>query len=68
MPGALDGFGLARCIHERWPAVGVVITSGRCKPQPNQAGAEELFVSKPYGINTLMPKIEACLSAVAVAA
>jgi len=27
MPGACDGFGLARRVHERWPAIGVIVNS-----------------------------------------
>jgi two-component system, response regulator PdtaR len=65
MPGALDGFGLARCVHERWPAIGVIVTSGRAEPPRQKAGLNELFVAKPYASSTLMHKIEACLSAAA---
>lgn len=65
MPGALDGLGLARCVHERWPSIGVIVTSGRCEPPRQKQGLPELFVAKPYAPSTLMHKIEACLSAVA---
>jgi CheY-like chemotaxis protein len=64
MPGALDGFGLARCVHERWPAIGVIVTSGRYQP----SDSEEVFVAKPYAAQTLMHKIETCLSATSAAA
>ncbi len=63
MPGALDGLGLARCVHERWPSIGVIVTSGRFRPSSGDMGANELFIAKPYGAHTLMPKIAACLSA-----
>jgi two-component system, response regulator PdtaR len=65
MPGALDGFGLARCVHERWPSIGVIVTSGRCEPPRQKTGLNELFVAKPYASSTLMHKIETCLSTVA---
>jgi two-component system, response regulator PdtaR len=65
MPGALDGFGLARCVHERWPSIGVIVTSGRAEPPRQKTGRNELFVAKPYASSTLMHKIEACLSAAA---
>jgi len=68
MPGALDGFGLARCVHERWPWIGVLITSGRCKPSGQSAEADEWFVAKPYAPQALMRQIEACLSACTAAA
>jgi two-component system, response regulator PdtaR len=62
MPGALDGLGLARCVHERWPSIGVIVTSGRCEPPRQKQGLTELFVAKPYASSTLMHKIEACLA------
>jgi two-component system, response regulator PdtaR len=62
MPGALDGLGLARCVHERWPAIGVIVTSGRCEPSREKQGLTELFIAKPYASSALMHKIEACLS------
>jgi CheY-like chemotaxis protein len=62
MPGALDGLGLARCVHERWPSIGVIVTSGRCEPPRQKQGPNELFVAKPYASSTLMRKIETCLS------
>jgi len=65
MPGALDGFGLARYIHERWPDIGVIVTSGRCKPS---SGSDEVFIAKPYAPPMLLHKIETCLSAAAAAA
>jgi CheY-like chemotaxis protein len=64
MPGALDGFGLARCVHERWPGIGVITTSGRCRPL---SGSDELFIAKPYAPQMLMHKIETCLSAATAA-
>jgi len=62
MPGTLDGLGLARCIHARWPSIGVIVTSGRCMPVLGQTEAGDVFVAKPYGLSSLLPKIEACLS------
>lgn len=65
MPGALDGLGLARCIHERWPSIGIIVTSGRVQPPRQKLGQNDLFVPKPYASSTLMPKIATCLSSVA---
>jgi CheY-like chemotaxis protein len=63
MPGALDGLALARCVHERWPSIGVIVTSGRCRPMRGYMGPDEHFVAKPYAAHTLMSQIEACLAA-----
>src|SRR4029077_9241187 len=29
MPGSIDGLRLAQSVHERWPPVGLIVTSGR---------------------------------------
>lgn len=51
MPGALDGLDLARLVHERWPAIQLVLTSGRGLPAP--VPDDGLFVAKPYSIEDL---------------
>jgi CheY-like chemotaxis protein len=57
MPGSLDGLGLARCICERWPRIGIVLTSGhrlRAETIPD----EGRFLPKPYDGATLVRHIE----------
>lgn len=51
MPGALDGLDLARLVHERWPAIQLVLTSGRglSVPVPDDGR----FVAKPYSIKEM---------------
>lgn len=51
MPGALDGLDLARLVHERWPAIQLVLTSGRglSVPVPDDGR----FVAKPYSIEEM---------------
>lgn len=48
MPGSLDGLALARCVHERWPDVEMLIASGRSRLDPDEIPDDGLFVSKPY--------------------
>lgn len=47
MPGSVDGAELARLVHDRWPELRIVITSGR---DFVGAGLPEdgRFVAKPY--------------------
>jgi CheY-like chemotaxis protein len=57
MPGALDGLGLARRICERWPNIGIVLTSGhhfRKEAMPR----EGRFLPKPYAGPTLVREIK----------
>ncbi len=48
MPGPFDGLELARRVHAGWPAVQLVITSGRVAPSPEQIPDHGHFVAKPY--------------------
>jgi CheY-like chemotaxis protein len=48
MPGSMNGFALAQRVAERWPAMRVVITSGRFTPGRDDVPEAGLFVPKPY--------------------
>jgi CheY-like chemotaxis protein len=53
MPGALDGLGLARIVHERAPRVGILIGSGRIRPRPGELPPGVRFIAKPYAPSVL---------------
>jgi CheY-like chemotaxis protein len=46
MPGSMSGSDLARQVAERWPGIGIIITSGRSRPEPLPLGSQ--FHAKPY--------------------
>jgi len=47
MPGSLNGLALAHLVHERWPGIRIVVTSGRVSAE--QVGDEfACFLAKPY--------------------
>jgi CheY-like chemotaxis protein len=46
MPGRLSGSDLALQVAERWPSVGIIMTSGR--PRPGELPGSMLFHAKPY--------------------
>jgi two-component system, response regulator PdtaR len=46
MPGSMSGSDLAHQVAERWPSVGIIMTSGR--PRPHQLSLSMLFHDKPY--------------------
>ena len=58
MPGELDGFELATVIADRWPHIGVVITSGRLRPSPDDLPDESRFLSKPVSPATLTSTVQ----------
>jgi CheY-like chemotaxis protein len=57
MPGSLDGLGLARYICERWPRIGIVLTSGH-RIRVEMIPDESRFLPKPYDGATLVRHIE----------
>ena len=46
MPGSMNGADLAHRVAERWPGVGIIMTSGR--PRPLLLPLSMLFHDKPY--------------------
>jgi CheY-like chemotaxis protein len=66
MPGALDGVALSWRVRERWPHIGVVVTSGRVLPQSSHIPGDSRFLRKPYSANALLTSVAACLAPGAV--
>ena len=46
MPGSINGSDLAHRVAERWPGIGIIMTSGRPRPEPLPLGSQ--FHAKPY--------------------
>jgi CheY-like chemotaxis protein len=57
MPGQYDGMDLARQVHIRWPRIGLIITSGRLKPEQSAIPDDGRFLIKPYSNDELMRQI-----------
>jgi CheY-like chemotaxis protein len=58
MPGCMDGLALARDVAARWPNIGVVITSGRRLPGPDDMPRETRFLSKPFSDQRLIDVVD----------
>jgi CheY-like chemotaxis protein len=50
MPGSMDGLRLAAAVHDRWPPVHIIITSGKTKPSRSQMPQHSRFIPKPWRI------------------
>jgi two-component system, response regulator PdtaR len=48
MPEAVNGMLLVAQTKERWPWVGILMTSGKVAPSPGALLPKALFVAKPY--------------------
>jgi CheY-like chemotaxis protein len=56
----LDGLSLAKIVSERWPQIGILLTSGLVAPSELPKGAR--FISKPYESETVHSEIEAVIA------
>jgi len=54
MPGSMNGLELAKVIQDRWPGIGVVVTSGRKRPGPDDLSEKVAFLAKPYLSDTVI--------------
>ncbi len=48
MPGGISGIKLATCVRARWPAVQIIVTSGKPWPVEEPVPANVEFFPKPY--------------------
>ncbi|VXD02264.1 response regulator [Sphingomonas sp. 8AM] len=53
MPGAIDGFALARHVAEHWPPIEIVIASGHVSPNQGDMPEKATFLSKPFNQRTV---------------
>jgi CheY-like chemotaxis protein len=62
MPGAMDGLGLARWIHEKRAEIPILLTSGAA-PMLNASGpfTDERFIRKPYLLEEIEDQIRSLL-------
>lgn len=62
MPGSIDGLELARLVHERWPTIRLLLTSGHHQLQEATLPDSGKFVSKPWSHDVLIQKIQDALA------
>src|SRR4051794_40491786 len=43
MPGSIDGLKLAHAVHQRWPAIKIMLVSGQVKPSDTERPADSRF-------------------------
>jgi CheY-like chemotaxis protein len=57
MPGSMDGLELTKVIRQRWPGVGIVVTSGRAVPGRDGLPDGTAFITKPFLPGTVVQVI-----------
>ena len=48
MPGSMNGLGLAAAVHDRWPPIKIIVTSGRVRVVKRDLPDDVEFCPKPY--------------------
>lgn len=61
MPGATNGFALARHVAERWPWIEIIIASGRVEPNHGDMPDKATFIGKPFNQQTVHDHLRANL-------
>lgn len=61
MPGSMDGLELARLVHQRWPEIRLLLTSGHHQLPPEALPDDGRFVRKPWTREVLIEKIRTAL-------
>jgi two-component sensor histidine kinase/CheY-like chemotaxis protein len=59
MPGSMDGLKLAHAVHDRWPAIKIILVSGQVKPTDAERPADSRFFGKPLGVEDMISELQA---------
>jgi DNA-binding NtrC family response regulator len=57
LPGKMDGLALAKTVHDRWPDIGLVLTSGGVNVRADQVPDDGEFLPKPYDVREMVEAV-----------
>jgi len=63
MPGSMDGLKLAHAVHDRWPAIKIILVSGQVIPSEAERPADSRFFGKPLGVEEMTTQLQAMIGA-----
>ena len=58
MPGTMDGLKLAHAVHNRWPAIKIIMVSGQVKVSEAQKPVDSRFFSKPLDAKEMIGELQ----------
>lgn len=58
MPGSMDGLELAALVHDNWPKVKILVTSGDHRPGSEDLPDNGRFLPKPYSLRTMCKQVD----------
>jgi CheY-like chemotaxis protein len=61
MPGSINGFEFARLVHQGWPEIPIVVSSGKMRPGGRDLPPNAIFIAKPYRPAELVERIREAL-------
>jgi CheY-like chemotaxis protein len=61
MPGSMDGLGLARSVHDRWPPIKIILVSGQVKPTSLDIPPDSLFFGKPLEDEAMIAQLQSMI-------
>jgi CheY-like chemotaxis protein len=61
MPGNMDGLGLARTVHERWPSIKIIVMSGQLNPQNIDLPPCSRFFGKPLEARQMIAQMRSMI-------
>ncbi len=63
MPGSMDGLKLAHAVHDRWPAIKIILVSGQVNPSDAERPADSRFFGKPLSDGQMIAELRAMVGA-----
>jgi two-component sensor histidine kinase/CheY-like chemotaxis protein len=58
MPGSMDGLKLAHAVHDRWPAIKIILVSGKVNPSEAERPTDSRFFGKPLGVEEMTAQLQ----------
>jgi CheY-like chemotaxis protein len=58
MPGSMDGLGLARAVHKRWPPIKIIIVSGALTLSDIDIPSDSRFFGKPLEAGEMIAEMQ----------
>jgi two-component sensor histidine kinase/CheY-like chemotaxis protein len=58
MPGSMNGLKLAHAVHERWPAIKIILVSGQVTPAECDRPSESRFFGKPLEVEQMIVELQ----------
>jgi CheY-like chemotaxis protein len=61
MPGSMDGLGLARSVHDRWPPIKIIVVSGQVTPTSLDIPPDSRFFGKPLEDEAMIAQLQSMI-------